>query len=192
MCKLIKEDIRNNSAWNQRWLVSHRGKQQYQPIGLDVARREADFAIDHGAMLDPYNESPWRYLIGILQEQHQYYQQAQNDNNDDDNDDENKNILKAMIVTYEAKTNSNKIRNVLIDSNRDPDTCINMTNARIDLLEMMGIDDKDSLQTAILLTDGLATKYDTIRKKYWLLVSKRLHRRYSALTVKSKSNESSE
>lgn len=181
---MIQEDIRNNSAWNQRWFVSHRGKQQqHQPIGLDVARREADFAIDHGAMLDPYNESPWRYLIGILQEQHQYYQQVQNINNNDDDENKNTNILKAMIVTYEAKTNSNEIRNVLIDSNRDPDTCVNMTNARIDLLEMMGIDNKDSLQTAILLTDGLATKYDTIRKKYWLLVSKRLRRRYSALTI---------
>lgn len=177
VCNLIQVDIRNNSAWNQRWLVSHRGKKRRQspPIGLDVARREADFAIKHGSMLDPYNESPWRYLIGILQEQCQHYkkQHQKKDN------DFNQTMLKKMIVEYEAKSNSNEIRNVLITANRDPDTCVNMTSARIDLLEM--IDTKDSLQTAMILADGLATKYDIIRKKYWFLVSKRLHRHFIAM-----------
>jgi len=182
VCNLIQEDIRNNSAWNQRWLVSHRGKQHRQspPIGLDVARREADFAINHGSMLDPYNESSWRYLIGILQEQYQHYKNQQQQQKKDN--DVKKTMLKTMIVEYEAKSNSSEIRNVLITANRDPDTCVNMTSARIDLLEM--IDTKDSLQTAMILAEGLATKYDTIRKKYWCLLSKQLQRRYISMDSK--------
>mgnify|MGYP006106845411 FL=1 len=176
MRDLIQEDVYNNSAWNQRWFVSHRGKQQKQQqplIGINAARQEADFAISHGAMLDPYNESPWRYLIGILQEQHRlcYTQKQQNNDN-------MAALIKIMIAEYEAKINSDDLRNVMIDANRNPDMCVHMTNARIDLLEM--IDTEDSLQMAITLAGGLATKFDTIRKKYWLLVSERMNRRISS------------
>ena len=122
-----------------------------------MARQEADFAIDRGAILDPYNESPWRYLIGILRKQN-----------------ENKNnTIKEIIVEYEVRANA--LRNVLTEAHRDPDTCVNMTSARIDLLEMIGT--KDSLQTAIVLAEGLAKEYDTVRKKYWSLVLKRLRKK---------------
>jgi len=158
-CKLIEQDVRNNSAWNQRWFVSHRGKSGNYPLNLDVARREADFAIDQGAKLDPYNESPWRYLIGILREQHQCVQEQ--DSND---------TFTGVIVEYEARANA--LRSVLIAAHRDPESCVNMTNARIDLLEMIGTN--DSLKIAIALTEGLARKHDTVRRKYWSLVLKRL------------------
>jgi len=166
--KLIQEDIRNNSAWNQRWFAIHRGKHRgggHLVLNFDVARQEADFAIDH-ARLDPYNESPWRYLIGILREQ----QQEKSSKADI--------IVENHIVEYEAKA-SNELRNVLTDAFRDPDACVNMTSARIELLEMIG--KKDELETAVELAEGLANEYDIIRKKYWILVLNRLRRRLSLI-----------
>ena len=163
--KLIQEDIRNNSAWNQRWFAIHRGKHggRNVALNLNVAKQEADFAIDH-ARLDPYNESPWRYLIGILREQKQQEKSG--------------NVVDNYIVEYEAKA-SNELRNILFDASRDPDTCVNMTSARVELLEMIG--NKDSLETAIDLAERLANEYDIIRKKYWLFVSNRLRRRFSSI-----------
>jgi protein farnesyltransferase/geranylgeranyltransferase type-1 subunit alpha len=153
---LIQQDIRNNSTWNQRWFVSHRGRSGNNPLSRDDARREADFAIDEGATLDPYNESPWRYLIGILREQQQQQDSYQ-----------------GLLVEYEVRANA--LRSVLTKAHRDPDTCVNMTSARVDLLEMIGTN--DSLQTAIVLAEGLAKKHDVVRTKYWSLVLRRLRKK---------------
>lgn len=113
--------------------------------------------------MDPYNESPWRYLIGILREQQQQQQQLQ----------------QAMLVEYEARAKS--LESVLIDKKRDPDACVNMTSARIDLLEMIGT--KESLKTSIVLAEGLATVHDVVRTKYWSLVLKRLKNKEQSLTA---------
>ena len=125
--KLIQEDPRNNSAWNQRWFAIHRGCRrkpgEEDPIlSLELIRHEADYAIHTGATLDPFNESPWRYLIGLMKE------------------------LPAHSVDvyaeYEVKAYS--LRAILSEAHRDPDTCTNLTSAQIDLLEMIG--DKESLE----------------------------------------------
>jgi hypothetical protein len=115
--KLIREDPRNNSAWNQRWFAAHRALKD--PLSLEVATTEADFAIDKGAKLDPFNESPWRYLVGLLKEQQK--QQAD---------------CQILLEEYERKTFG--LRDVLTQAKRDPDSCASLTSARIDILEMMG------------------------------------------------------
>ena len=110
--KLIIQDVRNNSAWNQRWFASHRGSQN--PLDTEHSRKEADYAIN-GAKLDPYNESPWRYLIGLMRQE------------------------PSLTREYEHK--AAELRQVLVDANRNADTCANLTSARIDMLEMMGDDE---------------------------------------------------
>lgn len=125
--ELIQQDPRNNSAWNQRWFAIHRGKNDIA-LSLDVARTEADYAIS-GATLDPYNESPWRYLVGVLQEQ------CRRGSCDETSQ-------RKLLAEYEGKAYA--LREVLSEANREPDTCSNLTSARIDLLEMIG--DKDSLE----------------------------------------------
>ena len=177
---MIQQDIRNNSAWNQRWFVSHRGRSG-RSLSRDDARREADFAIDRGARLDPYNESPWRYLIGILREQqqgivrssehHEQHQQAQQQLQNEDASQGR--LMESMLVEYEVRANA--LRSVLTKAHRDPDTCVNMASARIDLLEMIGT--HESLQTAIVLVEGLATTHDVVRTKYWSLVARRLRKK---------------
>eukprot|EP00980_Cylindrotheca_fusiformis_P010548 scaffold2334_cov118-Cylindrotheca_fusiformis.AAC.20 len=149
--QLIEEDPRNNSAWNHRWMVIHRGGKT--PLALEVAKSEADFALDTGATPDPYNESPWRYLVGILREQHKRQPNP------------------MLMREYEQKASN--LRQVVTNSGQDPDTCAHLTFARIDLLEMIA--DKDSLGM------DLADEHDTIRKKYWMLRVDQLQQKVSNL-----------
>jgi len=60
--QLLEEDIFNNSAWNQRYLVITRS-----PLlgGLMAMRdSELDYTIE-AILANPQNESPWRYLKGL-------------------------------------------------------------------------------------------------------------------------------
>ena len=82
-----------------------------------------DYAIESGAKLDPFNESPWRYMIGVMAEQIK----VKKANGDDD---------KAIIDEYLAKTIAT--RTVISDAGHDPAKCSSLISARIDLLEMKG------------------------------------------------------
>jgi protein farnesyltransferase/geranylgeranyltransferase type-1 subunit alpha len=133
---MIAEDCRNNSAWNQRWFAVHQGKRE--ALSKDVAHREADYAIEI-AQIDPYNESPWRYLIGIVKENC------------------------SLVDHYEQAAAD--VKTVLSQAQRDPEGCANLNSARIDLLEMKGV--KDSIEEALELCKSMSAEHDTIRKKYW-------------------------
>ncbi len=132
-------------------------------MNVAVAREEGDFAMEH-AREDPYNESPWRYLIGILKEQ-QRVVQAKDD-------------LHSLLLEYEARARD--LEGVLTKANRNPDACVNRTSARVDLLEMIGT--KESVTTAIALAEGLANKHDVVRTKYWSLVLERLRQKEKLTT----------
>ncbi|KAL5201846.1 hypothetical protein ABZP36_036200 [Zizania latifolia] len=60
--QLLEEDVFNNSAWNQRYLVITRS-----PLhGGLVAMRDSEVDYTVGAILaNPQNESSWRYLKGL-------------------------------------------------------------------------------------------------------------------------------
>lgn len=143
---LIQKDPRNNSAWNQRWFVCHEGG-AIKTMTLETAKKEADYAIQ-GAGLDPFNESPWRYLIGILKEQCKVVEDKQ-----------------SLLDEYESKACG--LREELQKNGKEPDSCASLTSARIDILEFKG--DASSLEKAMELANGLATEHDPIRRKYWLL-----------------------
>jgi len=138
---LIQLDMRNNSAWNQRWFVCHMGKLD-QKLPLLISKQECDYAMDV-AREDPYNESPWRYLIGLVKE-HPHPTKTQ------------------LAQTYEQSAID--LKDVLIAAERDPDGCVNLNSARIDLLQIMG-----KHNDAIALCTGMANQYDVIRHKYWNL-----------------------
>jgi protein farnesyltransferase/geranylgeranyltransferase type-1 subunit alpha len=149
---MIAEDCRNNSAWNQRWFAVHRGKRE--ALSKDVAHREADYAIEI-AQVDPYNESPWRYLIGIVKE----------------------NV--ALVDHYEQAAAD--VKAVLSQAQRDPEGCANLNSARIDLLEMKGA--KDSVEEALELCKSMSAEHDTIRKKYWDLRASELETKLTATST---------
>ena len=75
--RLLEEDIRNNSAWNQRFfIVSHQAQQEKLAqensvpreedealIEGELLKKEADFAFEAIKKV-PGNESSWNYLNG--------------------------------------------------------------------------------------------------------------------------------
>lgn len=177
---LIKNDIHNNSVWNQRWCVSHRGKRpqrrskQTRAIDISAAWREADFAFDNGIVLDPYNESSMRYLLGILREQFYFYTSTCATKHEEFA------LFEEFLAYFDSKLNGDEIQYMLRVANRDPDTCVNLISGRIELLEMMNTE--ESLKTAAALAEKLSL-IDPIRKKYWFLVSKRLNKRYTKKSI---------
>jgi protein farnesyltransferase/geranylgeranyltransferase type-1 subunit alpha len=98
---------------------------------LEVAQRECDFSIEQGVTLDPYNESPWRYLIGVLKEQLRL--------NTDLSPEESSQLMEC----YNTKVEGLRVALEEEGGNPNPDSCTHWTSARIDLLELKG--DKDSL-----------------------------------------------
>jgi len=58
---LLKRDLRNNSAWNQRYFVVSRT----EGLTLEVRRREIPYTIKYIKQA-PNNQSSWNYLKGIL------------------------------------------------------------------------------------------------------------------------------
>jgi len=152
---LIKEDIRNNSAWNQRWFASHYGKKV--PLSLENAIVEIDYSLE-AATIDPYNESPWRYLIALLREQRNGTKVDVNNNN---NDEFGKLLVKCEDKICALKSTMDEIS-----------ACACLIAAYIDVLEMKN--DSDSFEKAACLAQELGTVHDTIRRRYWLMRQKKL------------------
>jgi len=153
--ELLIDDVRNNSAWNQRWFVTHRGLKS-APFSLDNAENEVQYAIQKSS-LDPYNESPWRYLIAIIKEQFRLIGGTE--------DfaafvDACENSVLETKVTFEETTK------------KDGKECTHLISAYIDILEMKG--DEDSLDGAVKFAHDLETRYDPIRKKYWKMRANQL------------------
>ena len=63
--QLLARDVRNNSAWNQRYFVVSNTEGE----GLDTARREVEFAFSY-IKKGPNNQCPWNYLRGYGREVH--------------------------------------------------------------------------------------------------------------------------
>ena len=171
----IKEDPRNNSAWSQRWFATHKGqvssfaglddsvacdalREKGAILTLEMAGEEAHYAIC-GAEIDPYNESPWRFLIGILMEQ---WRCAQREGNQDEiakaKDLINSNIkqIKQMQQSLEEKSSSDETA---------AEPCVSLMSALLDLLEI-SIDSKQALEEASTMCKTLA-EVDPVRRKYW-------------------------
>lgn len=149
---MVQKDVRNNSAWNQRWYAAHRGNLK-EPLSLQVVDNEVEYALA-GARMDPYNESPWRYLVAVVKEQMKV----------------NREVMTPLLKEYEEKIDG--VKSVLVDAGRDTESCPNMISATVDILEFRG--DQSSLQRASELTAKLVD-CDPIRKKYWQFRLKQLN-----------------
>ena len=160
---LISTDMRNNSAWNHRWFVTHRGL--HVPLSPDDALLECKYALSK-AELDPHNESPWIYLVGLVKEQ-----VRSKTDNDVDAAKKKKELVVSMLAEAE------RIRKDIIV----PDVaCPNADSARIELLDVLssligdaedgrdGVKEEEEARAkAAALAHKLGTLDDTIRRKYW-------------------------
>lgn len=61
--RLLQEDVRNNSAWNQRYFVLKSTADLSSP---ELLEQEVAFIKKH-IDLSPSNPSPWNYLRGLLE-----------------------------------------------------------------------------------------------------------------------------
>lgn len=187
---LIQMDPRNNSAWNHRWFVIHRGQQpqpqQPQPqqqqqqeeeqppeegivtrgyrLDLATAKQEAEYALQ-GARLDPFNESPWRYLIAILKEQLPGMEPDKRLELLSEFEEKAWSVQDVLQEFYGSTTTT-----TTTTARSDEDSvvsCPNLISAVIDILECKG--DTESLEKVYAMTKVMAEQHDTIRRNYWNL-----------------------
>lgn len=163
--ELIQLDHRNNSAWNQRWFISHHGQNKQYVLSSEQADIEAEYALSIAA-IDPYNESPFRYLIAILKEQVYTLQDTDI-------------ILQLLFKYYDKLINLENeffsLQNQDNDDSESNNNCSsNLTSALIDILEWINND--ESINDAIELATKLANIYDPIRNKYWNYRIQKLHK----------------
>jgi protein farnesyltransferase/geranylgeranyltransferase type-1 subunit alpha len=185
----ILSDPRNNSAWNQRWFALHEGKiasvyaeDRGSVLSLEKAKEEASYALC-GADVDPFNESPWRYLVGILMEQ---WRLAKRGGDADD-------IAK---VTGLIQENIGKIREMKQaweehpPSNDHPyGSSASLLSALVDLIEIF-TDVKELLTEAKALL-GVLMSEDPVRRKYWLKREKEISKRLVSIEKKEDNAQSS-
>ncbi len=152
---LINKDIRNNSAWNQRYFVINNTKDTSSPETINAEIKFCQEKI--GKVVD--NESVWNYLRVFLRNLTTYpkyffdfcfglYEKSE--------DNHSPFLIAFFIDYYETQLNEMIVRN------------------DFDKNEFKGIFDK-----AFKLLDRLATECDMIREKYWFFIIKKWNEKYS-------------
>lgn len=141
--KLLSADIRNNSAWNQRFFVlKHMG------ITHDVVQREIHYAINR-IKLVKNNESSWNFIKGLLEYDHFSIEQFPD-------------VQEFVEGLYAAGNRSPYLLAFLVDMYIEKMMHIYETNS---------YDDPELYARKIYeLCDMLANHYDKIRYKYWKYV----------------------
>ncbi|PVU97265.1 hypothetical protein BB561_000680 [Smittium simulii] len=61
----ISQDIRNNSAWNQKYFILTKGDSSFRIDDLKVLHKEISYSLKMISMA-PNNESAWVFIIGLL------------------------------------------------------------------------------------------------------------------------------
>lgn len=152
---MLEDDVRNNSAWNQRWFVTHRGSKSI-PFPIEDARQEVIFSISQ-AQQDPYNESPWKYFVALIKEQFRLIGTSPKF---------------VSLIDYSEKALKETKENFEQESSKDGMECTHLIAAHIDILEMKG--DGASVSRAMEFAKLLESRYDPVRKKYWKLRAQQL------------------
>lgn len=147
---MIKEDVRNNSAWNHRWFLIF-GRDSSAHKEQDVIERELEYDIlrppacslirtDNGLryakkaiVLAPQNQSPWNYLRGVLR-----YAELPVSH------------VKDFALGFAPADSPDDVR----------------SSYALDLLADV-YEEQHQKEEAIKALDLLATKYDPIRARYW-------------------------
>ena len=150
------EDPRNNSAWNQRWFALREGKSD--TLSFEDAQEELIYALS-GAKIDPFNECPWRYLVGVLMEQWHCAQKSGNEEN-------------IARITELVRENIAKIEDMYqlweeqpLSEEQPICTCVSLLSALVDLLVIFK-EEKECLAEAKDIVGDLQIE-DPVRRKYW-------------------------
>ncbi|KAH8377043.1 hypothetical protein KR093_002940 [Drosophila rubida] len=143
--RLISEDQRNNSAWNQRFFVlKHLG---FTP---QVIERELLYTMNHIRVIKN-NESAWNYLVGVLRQSPRGQLNSSPE------------VVQFSEGLYSAGNRSPYLLAFLIDLYQEQA-----------LQRREAIDNNQLAQKVYTLCEDMATKHDVIRRKYWSYVAEHL------------------
>jgi len=151
--RLICEDQRNNSAWNQRFfVVKHLG---FTPEAIE---REVTYTMNRIRIIKN-NESAWNYLVGVLRQT----ESGQLNSHPE--------VVQFSEGLYNAGNRSPYLLAFLIDLYQEQ------------ALKAPDASDNNQLaQKVYTLCDDMSTKHDVIRRKYWKYVAEHLKTQLSKST----------
>lgn len=144
--KLLSADVRNNSAWNQRFFV-------LKHIGMtpEVVQREVHYAMNRIRLIKN-NESSWNFLKGLLESGNYTFAQFPD-------------VEAFTEDLYSSGNRSPYLLAFLVDMYSEKTMLIYETNS---------YDDPEVFARKVYeLCDMLANHYDTIRYKYWKYVQQK-------------------
>jgi len=149
--RLICEDQRNNSAWNQRFFViKHLG---FTP---DLIQRELSYTMNRIRIIKN-NESAWNYLVGVMR---------QGDNG------------KARLSSYPEVVAF--VEELYQAGNRSPYLLAFLIDLYQEQALQLKTSDGDQLARKVYgLCEDMASKHDVIRRKYWQYVANHLKNQLS-------------
>lgn len=143
--RLIAEDIRNNSAWNQRFFVlRHFG------FAADVITRELHYTMNRIRVVKN-NESAWNFLRGLLKQS-------------DGALDQHQDVVEFSEEIYENGSRSPYLLAFLIDLYEEK--CLHN--------EVDPVQRETFAKKVYSLCDDMSKKHDVIRRKYWQYIAERL------------------
>ncbi|KAH8829382.1 hypothetical protein DL96DRAFT_1668849 [Flagelloscypha sp. PMI_526] len=146
--KMVREDIRNNSAWHHRFFVVFREKKE---IPEDVVKREIQYTKEMISVA-PNNASSWNYLRGVLDRTGTPYHS-----------------VKEFVELYTVNRYEGSDDDVLDVSNPGPQRgshlpAIPAVEFLADILEQEG---GANIPKAIEIWKNLGNDLDKVRKNYW-------------------------
>ena len=158
--RLLGEDLRNNSAWNQRFFIL-----KYTGFTTEVLQREINYVMNRIRVIKN-NESSWNFLRGLLQQGDGTLSQFPE-------------VIDFCEDLYDNGVRSPYLLAFLIDLYEEQ--CLKENTTGDDEADE-NIIDKNELKIKILeLCECMATNYDTIRKKYWEYVAEHFIKKYNKL-----------
>uniref|UniRef100_A0A182SH16 Protein farnesyltransferase/geranylgeranyltransferase type-1 subunit alpha n=1 Tax=Anopheles maculatus TaxID=74869 RepID=A0A182SH16_9DIPT len=151
--RLISEDMRNNSAWNERFFVlKHVG---FTP---EVLEREVNYVITRVGLIKN-NESPWNFLRGLLQQGTGKLAQFPS-------------VIEFCEALYNDGIRSPYLLAFLVDLYEEQ---------YFDTIESGGNEAEAELyhQKVQDLCESMANQHDKIRSKYWRYIAENFRRKAS-------------
>ncbi|PWA23481.1 hypothetical protein CCH79_00005800 [Gambusia affinis] len=148
---LLDEDVRNNSAWNQRHFVISHTTGFSDPA---IVQREIQYCLNQ-IRKAPHNESAWNYLKGMLQDRGLSSQPG---------------LLEKVLELKETHC-SPYLLAFLFDCYEDAlESSFQKENQEQE--------HKETLKKALEICEHLAQEKDTIRKEYWQFLGRSLKNKY--------------
>lgn len=150
MDRLICEDQRNNSAWNQRFFViKHLG------FTLELVQRELTYAMNRIRIIKN-NESAWNYLVGVMRQGGAGQGLSSYTE-----------VVAFVEEIYQAGNRSPYLLAFLVDLYQEQAL-------------QQKVSESDQLARKVYgLCEEMGTKHDVIRRKYWQYVATHLKNQLS-------------